>query len=263
MSSAVALERRSLPAFFGLVFMLAVPFWVIGADIGNQLLPGLPVSALMAFVPAIAASLLVYREDHAAGVIALLRRAFDSRSIRPAIWYLPSLLLFPGAAIVSYVVMRLLGTPLPAPQFSLATALVLFVAFFLGGVGEEAGWTGYITDPMQLRWTALPTGVLLGAVLTVWHVIPLVQAQRAPGWIAGWCVGTVAARVLFVWLYNNSGKSVFGAVLFHDMSNVSWQLFPTNGSHYDPRVSGLVLAVVAAIVTVIWGPRTLARFRTN
>ena len=61
------------------------------------------------------------------------------------------------------------------------------------------------------------------------------------------------------WLYNNTGKSVFGAVLYHDVSNVSWQLFPNYGSHWDPRITGLILAFAAAIVIVIWGPRTLAR----
>ena len=63
------------------------------------------------------------------------------------------------------------------------------------------------------------------------------------------------------WLYNNTGKSVFGAVLYHNISNVSWRLFPNYGSHWDPRITGLILAFAAAIATVLWGPRTLARYR--
>lgn len=31
-----------------------------------------------------------------------------------------------------------------------------------------------------------------------WHIVPLVQAHRSPAWIAGWCLGTVASRVLIV-----------------------------------------------------------------
>jgi uncharacterized protein len=64
--------------------------------------------------------------------------------------------------------------------------------------------------------------------------------------------------VITVWLYNGSGKSVFAAALFHASANVSWQLFPNSGSHWDPRVAGLLLAGTAAIVTAVWGPRTLA-----
>ncbi len=33
-------------------------------------------------------------------------------------------------------------------------------------------------------------------VWATWHILPLIQADRSLGWIAGWCVFTVAARVL-------------------------------------------------------------------
>ena len=36
-----------------------------------------------------------------------------------------------------------------------------------------------------------------------------------------------------------------------------WQMFPSHGSHYDPRITGLILAFAAAVVTALWGPRTL------
>ena len=103
--------------------------------------------------------------------------------------------------------------------------------------------------------------MLLGVVWATWHIIPLVQADRSWTWIAAWCLSTVTQRVLIVWIYNNTGKSVLGAILFHAMSNLGWQLFPIHGSHYDPRVTGLILALAAALVTVVWGPRTLARYR--
>jgi len=54
-----------------------------------------------------------------------------------------------------------------------------------------------------------------------------------------------------------------GAVLYHDISNVSWLLFPNHGSHWDPRITGLILAFATAIVTILWGPRTLARYRMS
>ena len=80
-------------------------------------------------------------------------------------------------------------------------------------------------------------------------------------WIAWWTIGIVAARVIMVWLLNNTGKSVFAMVLFHMTLNVGWQLFPVNGSFFDPRVTGLSMATVAAIDVIVWGPRTLARYR--
>jgi membrane protease YdiL (CAAX protease family) len=69
----------------------------------------------------------------------------------------------------------------------------------------------------------------------------------------------VASRVIIVWLYNNTGKSVFVAALFHAMINLTWQVFPINGSYYDPRVTGLITALVAVAVVIVWGSRTLVR----
>jgi hypothetical protein len=46
--------------FFLIVFALSLPFWLIGAVIDLQLMPGLSVSALMAFCPLAAASILAH-----------------------------------------------------------------------------------------------------------------------------------------------------------------------------------------------------------
>jgi len=213
----------------------------------------------MFFCPATAALILVYKENKTAGVTALLTRSFDLKRIQEKIWYAPIILLMPGIFGLSYALMHLMGVPLPAPQFSPLAPIVLFAAFFIAALGEELGWSGYAIDPMQERWGALQASILLGFVWAVWYIVPYMEAHRAPGWILGQCLFTVAGRVLTVWLYNNTGKSVFAAVVFHDMSNVCWLLFPIDDTYYDPCVTGLIVAVVAAMVSVVWGPRTLAR----
>jgi uncharacterized protein len=100
-----------------------------------------------------------------------------------------------------------------------------------------------------------PPGIRLG-------LLPLRAAPTGPPvWIAWWCLYTVAIRVLIVWIYNNTGRSVFAAALFHATTNLTWQLFPNQGSCWGPAVTGPILALAAAIVTFLWGPKTLARFR--
>lgn len=257
----IASRSRSPLKFFLLVFALSIPFEFIGGLTRLQLLPGLPVSAVTFVCPTIAASILIYRENKTAGVIALLKRSFDYKRIRAKIWYAPILLLMPGVTVLTYGLMRLIGLPLPTPQFPVLAAPVMFVAFFIGALGEELGWSGYVIDPMQERWDALQASILLGLVCAAWHIVPLLQVHRSPAWIGWWCLYTVAGRVLLTWLYNNTGKSVFAAAFYHAISNVSWQLFPNYGSHWDPSITGLIVAFAAAIVTILWGPRTLARYR--
>jgi membrane protease YdiL (CAAX protease family) len=259
--NTTAWANKSLLIFFVLVFVLAVPFWLFGG--GKLPLPiNLPVGALVTFVPMIAASILYYQRDGVNGVKELLKKALDYKKTKNKIWYLPTLLLMPLIYFLSYIVMRLAGLPLPDPiNIPLLLAPVVFVMFFIGGAGEELGWSGYAIDPMQKRWGALKASLILGVVWAIWHAIPFVQTGNPPNWIVWQSLSTVALRILIVWLYNNTGKSVFAAIVFHATSNVSQFLFPNYGSHYDPSIAFLVLAFTAAIVIVVWGPETFARYR--
>jgi uncharacterized protein len=261
-NSAGGPPSKSPLTFFLWVFVLSIPFWLVGAATGVQLLPGLPVAALMFICPVTAALICVYKESKTPGVTQLLKRSFDFERIRPRIWYVPIILLMPGVMVLSYGLMRLMGVELPAPHFTVSAALVMLVAFFVPALAEELGWSGYAIDRMQHRWNALAASILLGSVWAAWHIVPFFQAHRSAAWIAWQCLFTVGARVLLVWIYNNTGKSVFAATVCHAMSNVSIFL-PNYGSYYDPRFSGLFAIFGAAIVTVIWGPRTLARRRNG
>jgi CAAX protease family protein len=148
---AIALRDRVPLKFFMLVFALSVPFWLIGAASGIQILPGLPVSSLGAFCLLMAASILVYRENRTAGVTELLKRAFDYKRIRAKVWYAPIVLLMPGVMVLTYGLMRLMGAPLPTPQLSVLAALLMLLTFFIAALGEEVGWSGYAIDTMQDR----------------------------------------------------------------------------------------------------------------
>ena len=260
-SSVTRRPRRSPLKFFLLVYGLSLPIWVISAITNLQLLPGVPLSGLIAVCPVLAAALLVYQENKAAGVIALLKRAFDVRRVTAKIWYLPTLLLMPAVVTLSYAVQRLMGISVPVPHITLLSVLTLSVAFFPFALCEELGWMGYSIDPLQQRWGALPASLILGAVWALWHYPGLVQEHRSVDWIAWWSLGTLAERVIMVWLYNNTGHGVCMLALFHMTDNLTWQLYPIHGSFYDIRLVGVILAVIAVIIIVVWRSATLTRPR--
>jgi uncharacterized protein len=245
--------------FFALVLALSFPFWALGAMTRLQLLPGLSVTALMGFCPLVAAAMLVYRDRGIGGVFALLKRSWDFKRINAKGWFLPIFLLMPALTTLSIVCLHFNGTPLPSLQFPIQTGVAIFVAFFIGALGEELGWSGYVTDPMQSRWGALGASLLLGAVWAAWHVVPYMQAHRPVSWMGWYALSTVATRVVMVWIFNNTGKSVFGAAVFHAMLNLCWLLFPEE--YLDPRFIGLAMSGVATCVVIVWGPQTLSKNR--
>ncbi len=256
-------RNRSPVTYFLLTFALSIPFWIAGVLTNFQILPGIPISALGLLCMVGAASILVYHENGLAGVKELLIRSFDFKRVRTRIWYLPTILLMPAIMVLSFIALRLMGVPVPDPQFSIPTALILFAVFFVAAIGEELGWMGYAMDPLQERFGALGGALLLGGVWAAWHFIPLLSVQRSLAWIAWWALGTVALRVIITWLYNNTGRSVFIAVIFHAMFNLTWELFPINGSYYDPHVTSLIMALVAVGVAIASGPRTLVRIQDS
>lgn len=259
MTDPTTSRNRSPLTYFVLTFALSIPFWIAGALTDFQILPGIPLSALGLLCMVGAASILVYRESGVTGVTALLKRSFDFKRVKAKIWYAPTILLMPVIMTLSFIVLRLTGNQLPLPQFSFTTPFILFIVFFIAAIGEELGWSGYAIDPLQDRFGALGGALILGIVWAVWHFIPLLSVQRSTEWIVWWLFGTLALRVIITWLYNNTGQSVFMAVIFHAMFNVTWQLFPINGSYYDPRVTSLLMTMIAVCVVILWGPRTMVR----
>lgn len=135
--------------FFLLLFVISIPFWVIGAVAENvaKMLPiNLPVSALMFVCPITAALLLVRNANTPNGLKKLLKRSFDYKRIKNKIWYVPIILLMPAVMVLSYGIMRLLELPLPAPHIPFGAIPIFFLIFFISAIGEEIGWSGYVTD---------------------------------------------------------------------------------------------------------------------
>lgn len=248
MDSNSSQKNYSVKDFLLLVFVLSIPIWLVG---GAKLpLPvNLPVSAITAFVPMIAASILFFRRQGAKGIKRLFQMAWDYRKIRNKAWYFPIILLPPFMYLLSFLVIRMAERPLPdSIQIPVLWLPVFIVLYLITGAGEELGWSGYATEPMQNRWGVLGAGFLLGIIWAIWHSIAFVQTGSAVEWVIWQSVKTIAMRMIIIWIYNKAGKSVFAAILYHTADNVSWSLFPNTSSHYDPMVTGLINCAAAVII---------------
>ena len=166
---------------------------------------------------------------------------------------LPAALLIPALTLLGYGVLRVAGRPLPPADIAPGATLALTAVFLVAALGEELGWTGYALPALRARHGPWSAALTIGLAWAAWHVPSLVQAGRAAGWIAWWALGTVAMRVLLVWLHERGGESVFLVALAHATSNVAWQSFPVHGSHYDVRVGALVTLLAAALLPALGG----------
>jgi hypothetical protein len=262
-----ASSRRSPFLFFLLVYALSIPLWIINA-IHPMHIPvdNLPVTDIVAtFTPMVAASILVYREEGFESVKNLLKRTFDYKRITNKVWYIPTLFLTPFIYVLTYVIMRLVGLPVPAVWTPPLLTPLLFIAFFFAAAGEELGYTGYVTDPMQARYTALSASLIIGLIHAAWHFPSEIAIGQSLGLIIlGGVMLAVSFRILTVWLYNNTGKSVISAILFHAVTNTGRSIFPGSRSTFelwDGAIGYGLIAITAVIVVFLWGPKTLARFR--
>jgi membrane protease YdiL (CAAX protease family) len=208
------------------------------------------------------------------GLRDLARRILDPSRVAGR-WWAVILLFFPALTLLAGSVAGALGSSSSldfSHTLTLVTnplSLVGLMAFTLiiGPLPEEVGWRGYFLDRMQTRFSALPASLIVGFLHWSWH-LPLFLL---PGYWAAF--GTtppsplnlafvvLPATVLYVWVYNNTGRSVLATILFHFTGNFSGQFF---GISEIATTYRLVLALVAVVFIVWrWGPKTLRRDRQS
>ena len=259
------LKGKSLSAFF----LLAVAFYIpiaIYADV--QVFPNWALINFGAFIPMAVALILVYRENGTSSMVELLKRPFDFKRIQSKIWYLPIFLVIPFTVFVQYGLALLFGSPVSSLYLPIWSPL-LFAILFIAAIGEELGLMGYVVEPMQERFGALNGNILLGIIQASYHILLFTSSGMSAGWIMWQLIYIAATRVLYAWVYNNTGKSIFAVVIMHTLFNLVWFLFPRNTAwvtlarpvFYNPTDLALITIVLATMVTFLWGSKTLAQFR--
>lgn len=218
--------------------------------------------------PGIAGILSACLVDGRAGLRAYRARLFRRVDGR---WYLLALLLAPLYYLLTALVMAL-WSPAYLPNIVVtsdrSTLLVQgMIVALSAGVLEELGWTGFAVPTLRRRFTPTTTGLLVGIVWGVWHVLPETLGANAfdfvpylPLQLAAVIVGLTGFRVLMVWVYERTQSTLVGIVM-HAGLTASLMLL-------QPVVIGESLLVVGAVLDVVpWlivgAVAMVARLRTS
>ena len=258
--------------YFALVYGLSWAFTIPAAISGVSLTDStalMVIYALGGLGPAAAAILLITLTQDREGRRDYWRRIVDFRRI-PLRWYGVILLTVPAITGLAALVDRLLGgeglrLEAAARFVEQPLAILPFALFILlfGPLPEEIGWRGYALDRLQRRRNALAASLILGAAWAVWHfpqffIRGTYQYGLGLGSRAFWMFaieGTTISSILYTWIYNNTGRSTLSVILFHFMQNFTGELFELSAR--ADLISSVLTVAAAALVVVVWGPRTL------
>lgn len=244
-------STKKIGSFFQLTILFTLPAYILIALTGMNII--LSEEMVFAFVPLsviapiCAALVLTYRESGKIGVKKLLKRSFDYKRVKNKKWYWPAIFLMPFVfSLVSVVVYLFELECLPAIM-PLIAAPIAFVMFFFSALTENIGWMGYAFEPMSKRWGVFKSTMLLGIFWGLWHVPMLFFSMPKIEMIVAQVVVLIALRSIIVWLYSNTGKSIFITIVIHAIYNVCMVVIPANFV-----VTAIIMSIVAALIMFYW-----------
>ena len=244
-------SKASIASFFVLTIIFTLPAYVLVALTGLNII--LSPEMVFAFIPLAviapicAALVLTYRKSGGIGVKKLLKRSFDYKRVKNKKWFWPTILLMPLLISLVFGVSSLLELELLPARMPLIAAPIALIMFFLAALFENIGWMGYAFEPMSNRWGLFKSTLLLGVIWGLWHVPMYIFAIPEPEMIVAQVIVLITLRFIIVWLYSNTGKSVFIAILLHAIYNVCIIVIPIN-----LVVTAIIMSISAALIFYFW-----------
>jgi len=245
MSIPAFIKRHSVWTYFALTFAIS---WggvllVIGGPGGitgtsgqfDTLLPFVILTLLAG--PSTAGILLTGLFDGRTGL-----REFRSRLLKWRFgirWYAVALLFAPLLFAALLLVLSLLSSEFLLGIFTAGDKtshlMMGLMTGLMAGIFEEIGWTGFATPRLRKRYGILATGLIVGFLWAVWHLLPAFWLGFASGTISGALslvsylldpfLFLVASRVLIVWVYDRTGGSLLAGMLMHVSLTASSRIF--------------------------------------
>ena len=241
-----AVRRHPIITFFVLTYAIGwgcIPFWTFQA--------GSPFIAALIVIPI------------TQGVAGL--KELGLRMIRWRVrwyWYVVAIAL--PLAVVGLVVGLNVALGASAPSLagvgSVSTILMMFAVRLInpgdGALGEEPGWRGVALPGLQSTLSPLVSTLILGVVVTVWHVpiLFLEDGLLQPSIIVGFLLGSFAVTFFYTWLFNHTGGSVFMSIVPHAAQGTIQigALWPAGADFEQAMLLNSVVLSVVAIGLVVF-----------
>ncbi len=177
-----------------------------------------------------------------------------------------------GVVVLMVGVLALFGVSVPPPNWggwpNYLFAAAVTEGFLGAGLFEEVGWRGFALPHLQRRYSALTSSLLIGVVWAFWHFPEFfIFAPSIPwSYLAAFVPAVLVMSIIFTWVYNTTGGSLFAAVLMHGAIDASWgyvkrDLFAgieTGGSPREDWIAGAIFGIVAVGLVLRYGATNLA-----
>lgn len=155
-------------------------------------------------------------------------------------------LLLPLVVVVlPYTILAALDVSNPPRSWGLSTYLysaVISGGLIGPGLCEEIGWRGFALPQLQRRYSALVSSLIIGVAWAFWHWPNYVIPSDPPPWwqFVALVPMSMAASVLFTWVYNSTGGSLFAVVVLHGAVVAASSLTPSPDSAAAARQEVIV-----------------------
>jgi membrane protease YdiL (CAAX protease family) len=226
-----------------------------------------PVVLAMLAGPSIAAIFCTWLFQGTSGLGDLLSRLLRWKV--DARWYALALVAAPLAVAATLLVLSsyapvylpgIFTTSTPGLQLMLGIVTGLAAGFF-----EELGWTGFATPQLRRHYSVVSTGIIIGLVWGLWHLLVVWWGSSATSGDLSMAVYLPAMlfsflppyRVLMTWVYERTGSVLIG-MLMHAALTASVRIFDPlaiSGAPilvYNLALGAVLWIVVAAILSDSW-----------
>ena len=258
--------NKNLILFFLITYSFSWLFWlpsVLSSVLfSTQVVLYEILKIIGSFGPFVAAFILTLVNEGKEGVKYLWKRGWhceNKRFLLISIFFIPLLYLSSLILVIFFegiIPYTLVFWPNP---IIIITEFVL-VFFLAGPFQEEFGWRGYALDRLQLRFNALTSSIILGAIWGLWHLPSffIIGTNQENQPFYPFFFSTIIISVLFTWIYNNSDRSILASMIFHATINGSNYIFRLDLTNLGFWFYRFLLNFVLVYVVIKYGPKDLS-----